>query len=67
MESFIREALERQTNYSHETKGDFSDEEMIELVDQLLCCRNPYVCPRGRPVYFEIPIRDFETRFKRKL
>ena len=67
VESFIRQALERQANYSHETKGDFSDEEMIELVDQLLCCRNPYVCPRGRPVYFEIPIRDFETRFKRKL
>ena len=67
VESFIREALERQVNYSHETKASFSDAEMIKLASQLLGCRNPFVCPRGRPVYFEIPIRDFETRFKRKL
>ena len=67
VESFIREALERQANYSHETKASFSDAEMIKLASQLLGCRNPFVCPRGRPVYFEIPIRDFETRFKRKL
>jgi len=67
VESFIREALERQVNYSHETKTSFSDSEMIKLASQLLGCRNPFVCPRGRPVYFEIPIRDFETRFKRKL
>ena len=67
VESFIREALERQVNYSHETKASFTDAEIIKLASQLLGCRNPFVCPRGRPVYFEIPIRDFETRFKRKL
>ncbi|MEK9773280.1 MAG: DNA mismatch repair endonuclease MutL [Opitutae bacterium] len=67
VESFIRQALERQANYTQENQGDFSDQEIIDLVDQLLRCRNPYVCPRGRPVYFEIPTRDFETRFKRKL
>jgi DNA mismatch repair protein MutL len=67
VESFVRQALERQANYRHENKEVFSDEELIDLVDQLLRCRNPYVCPRGRPVYFEIPVRDFETRFKRKL
>ena len=48
-------------------QGEFSDGQIIDLVDQLLRCRNPYVCPSGKPVYFEIPIRDFETRFKRKL
>jgi len=37
------------------------------LINQLLACRNPYVCPKGRPTYFEIPKRDFENRFKRKL
>ena len=42
-------------------------DEIVHLVTQLLGCRNPYVCPRGKPVYFEIPKRDFETRFKRKL
>ena len=67
VESFVRQALERQANYRHENKEVFSDEELIDLVDQLLRCRNPYVCPRGRPVYFEIPVRDFEARFKRKL
>ncbi len=67
VESFIRQALERQANYGNETKGGFSDREVIELTEKLLRCRNPYVCPHGRPVYFEIPKRDFETRFKRKL
>lgn len=67
VESFVRQAMERQANYSHETKGGFSDREIIELTEKLLKCRNPYVCPRGRPVYFEFPVRDFETRFKRKL
>ena len=67
VESFVRQAMERQANYSYETKGCFSDREIIELTEKLLKCRNPYVCPRGRPVYFEFPVRDFETRFKRKL
>jgi len=67
VESFVRQALERQVNYSQETRESFSDSEIIELVGKLLGCRNPFVCPRGRPVYFEIPVRDFETRFKRKL
>lgn len=67
LESFAREALERQANYRLETSDDFSDEEIIDLTARLLKCRNPYVCPRGRPVYFEIPLRDFESRFKRKL
>jgi len=67
LESFAREALERQANYRLETSDDFSDEEIIDLTARLLKCRNPYVCPKGRPVYFEIPLRDFESRFKRKL
>jgi len=67
IESFLRQALERQVNFNRENKDEFSDHEIIQLVDRLLCCRNPYVCPKGRPTYFEIPKRDFETRFKRKL
>jgi len=67
IESFARLALERQVSYQQENRDEFSERQIIDLVDQLLRCRNPYVCPRGKPVYFEIPIRDFETRFKRKL
>ncbi len=67
VESLVRQALQSQANYSRENKADFSDAEIIDLVDQLLRCRNPFVCPAGKPVYFEIPTRDFETRFKRKL
>lgn len=67
VESFTRQALQRQANYAKETKADFFESEIIDLVDQLLRCRNPYVCPQGKPVYFEIPTRDFETRFKRKI
>ena len=67
IDSFIREALEKQSHYGKEGKYEISEVEIVHLVTQLLGCRNPYVCPRGRPVYFEIPKRDFETRFKRKL
>lgn len=67
VESFVRQALERQVNYRDETKDDFSDDEIMDLANRLLSCRNPYVCPQGRPIYFEIPTRDFENRFKRKL
>ena len=67
IESFARLALERQVSYQQENRDGFSERQIIDLVDQLLRCRNPYVCPRGKPVYFEIPNRDFETRFKRKL
>ena len=66
-ESWVRQALEKSANYTREEKDDFSDDEILRLTKQLLACRNPYVCPKGRPTYFEIPKRDFENRFKRKL
>ncbi len=67
VETFARLALERLSNYTQETRDEFTDEEIIDLVDRLLRSRNQYVCPKGRPTYFEIPKRDFEARFKRKL
>jgi DNA mismatch repair protein MutL len=66
-ESWARQALDNRANYTSEQRDDFSDDEIIRLTKQLLACRNPYVCPKGRPTYFEIPKRDFENRFKRKL
>lgn len=66
-EALVREALQTQANFQHEQRDDFSDEDIIRLTSQLLACRNPYVCPKGRPTYFEIPKRDFENRFRRKL
>lgn len=66
-EALVREALQTQANFQHEQKDDFSDEDIILLTNQLLACRNPYVCPKGRPTYYEIPKRDFENRFRRKL
>ena len=65
--AFAKEALIRQVTKGHGSEDRFSDEEVIRMVNRLLVCRNPYTCPRGRPIYFEIPKRDFETRFRRKL
>lgn len=67
LEALAREALERQADLRKSSKGELSDQGIVELIDQLLSCRNPYLCPKGRPVYFEVPKRDFETRFKRNL
>ena len=47
--------------------GGFSDNEIIHLAKDLLSCRNPFTCPKGNPTYFEIPTRDFEARFRRKV
>ena len=67
MEAFAKEALVRISSASNAKSGGFSDDEVIRLAEQLLSCRNPYTCPKGKPTYFEIPFRDFETRLKRKL
>ena len=65
--SFAKEALIRQATQSQGAVEDFSDDEVVRMTNRLLACRNPYTCPRGRPTYFEIPKRDFETKFRRKL
>ena len=66
-EHFAKEALVLQSTRNSGTKDHYSDQEIIELVEKLLKCRNPYVCPKGRPTHFEIPKREFENRLKRKL
>ena len=63
---FAKEALVRQSTKATGAK-DFSEDEIIRIVGQLLGCRNPYTCPKGRPTYFETPKREFENRFRRKL
>lgn len=64
---FAKEALARQVSSDTDDLHSFSDEATIRLADQLLNCRNPYSCPKGKPTYYEIPFRDFETRLKRNL
>ena len=66
-ETFAKEALIRQATKSQGPGEDFSDDEIVRMTNRLLVCRNPYTCPRGRPTYFEIPKRDFETKFRRKV
>ena len=63
---FAKEALVRQSTKATGAQ-DFSEDEIIRIVGQLLGCRNPYTCPKGRPTYFETPKREFENRFRRKL
>ena len=63
----LRELISRKSKIKSVESGGFSDEEMIMLANQLHECRNPFSCPVGNPTYFEIPCRDFESRFRRKL
>ena len=63
----VKEAMIRESKVKGGQGGGFSDQEMILLAKELLACRNPYTCPKGNPTYFEIPSRDFENRFRRKL
>ncbi len=38
---------------------------MQKLVDDLMCCENPYVCPHGRPVLIFYSDYELEKLFKR--
>ena len=67
VEAFAKETLISRATNNREISDDFSDEEVVRLANQLVACRNPYTCPQGRPTYFEIPKREFESRFRRKL
>ena len=67
VEAFAKEALIRQATKNEGIHEDFSDEEVVRIANQLVTCENPYTCPQGRPTYFEIPKREFESRFRRKL
>jgi DNA mismatch repair protein MutL len=42
------------------TKGS-----IIELLESLEDCTNPYACPHGRPIVIELPDSDIEARFER--
>ena len=62
-----KEAMIRESTYHASNGRNFSDQEIILLAEKLLECRNPYTCPLGRPTFFEIPVRDFEKKFQRKI
>ena len=62
----VREAIIRESTYNFGHGRSFTDQEIILLAKQLLECRNPYTCPKGRLTFFEIPTRDFEKRFPEK-
>ena len=62
-----KEAMIRESTYNASNGRNFSDQEIILLAEKLLECRNPYTCPKGRPTFFEIPVRDFEKKFQRKI
>lgn len=40
-------------------------EEIQDLVEKLLKCKNPYSCPHGRPVIWEITREELERKFGR--
>jgi len=42
-----------------------SIEEMIYLVNQLKRCKNPYSCPHGRPIVWELKLQDIDSHFER--
>ncbi len=39
--------------------------EMKALIENLMKCKTPYVCPHGRPVILNYTLSDFDKQFKR--
>ena len=42
-----------------------SKKEMLELINRLFACKNPFFCPHGRPTIIEISFDELRKRFKR--
>ena len=42
-----------------------SKKEMLELINRLFACKNPFFCPHGRPTIIEITFEELKKRFKR--
>jgi DNA mismatch repair protein MutL len=66
-EKFSKEVLVSRATHDQSNRKGFSDQEIIRLAEQLLTCRNPFSCPKGKPTFYEIPKREMEERFKRNL
>ena len=66
-EKFCKEVLVHRATHDQSNRKGFSDQEIIRLAEQLLRCRNPFSCPKGKPTFYEIPKREMEERFKRNL
>jgi len=63
----LRDVMIDKSSIRTSESGGFSDNEIIQLAKELLSCRNPFTCPKGNPTFFEIPNREFENRFRRKV
>ena len=66
-EKFSQEALIRMTTSQRVSQKRYSDQEIIRLAETLLSCKNPYICPKGKPTFYEVPKRDMENKLQRKL
>ena len=40
-------------------------EEMIEIINELKQCKNPYSCPHGRPIVWELKLSEIDSHFER--
>ncbi|MGQ9580513.1 MAG: DNA mismatch repair endonuclease MutL, partial [Armatimonadota bacterium] len=43
-----------------------SDREMAQLIDDLLNCENPFVCPHGRPIMVSLSSWELDRKFRRR-
>lgn len=66
-EQFQKEALlQISCKAAIKANQPLSREEIYSLIKMLGECKNPYLCPHGRPVFLKFSKRDLEKLFKRR-
>jgi DNA mismatch repair ATPase MutL len=66
-ETDLEETFARQISQLVNLANYREREDIENLRDKLLASSNPYLCPRGNAIYFELPMVDINLRFSKKM
>ena len=58
-------AVDRDRGLTAQARNDLAPSSVDRLIDDLLKCDNPFVCPHGRPVIISLSNWELDRKFRR--